>query len=76
MEAELDDQRGRGQHGDGHAGHAEDVAADRGGGVRQALQGLDEADAGDQVQQRDEVHAHAGCSFLFGGVGLGRTLFS
>ena len=55
---ELDDQRRGGQHGDRHADHAEQVAADRGGRVAQALQRLDEADAGDQVQQRDEVQAH------------------
>src|SRR5690606_5133330 len=41
-----------------HAGHAEQVAADGGGGMRQALERLDEADRGRQVQQHDEVHAH------------------
>ncbi|VDO17697.1 unnamed protein product, partial [Brugia timori] len=51
---QLPDQRAGGQHGDRHAGHAEDVAADRGGGMAQALERLDEADAGQQVQQGDE----------------------
>jgi hypothetical protein len=60
---ELDDQeRGR-DHGDRHADHAEQVAADRGGRVRQALQGLDEADAGHEIQQRDEIEAHDWESF-------------
>ena len=58
LRGEFDDQRGGGQDGDRHADHAEEVAADRGRGVAQALQGLDEADAGHQVQQRDEIHAH------------------
>src|SRR4030095_4619189 len=58
---ELHDQRGGGQDGDAHADHAEEVAADGGGGVRQALEGLDEADAGDEVQQRNDVHRHDQC---------------
>ena len=55
---QLDDQRRGGQHRDRHAGHAEQVAADRARRVAQALERLDEKYAGDEVQQRDEVHAH------------------
>ena len=55
---QLDDERACRQHGDGHAGHAEGVAADRGRRVAEALQRLDEADARDQVEQRDDVQAH------------------
>ena len=40
-----EDQRPGRQHGDRHAGHAEDVAPDRGRRVAEALQRLDEADA-------------------------------
>src|SRR5690606_6157647 len=52
---ELHDERGGGEHGDGHAGHAEGVAQARRGGVRQALEGLDEAHRRHQVQQCDHV---------------------
>jgi hypothetical protein len=58
LPGEFDDQCAGGQDGDRHADHAEQVAADRGRRVAQALQGLDEADAGNEVQQRDEVHRH------------------
>ena len=55
---QLQDQRHGSDDGDQHAHHAEDVAAARGGGVRQPLQSLDEAHRGHQVQQNDEIHAH------------------
>ena len=48
----------RGQHGDGHADHAEIVAAPAGVGRGQSAQRLDEQDAGDQIEQRDEIRAH------------------
>jgi len=56
--AQLVDQADGGQHGQGHAQHAEHIAATRRGRVRQALERLDEADRGYKVQKSDEVHAH------------------
>ena len=49
----------RGQRRDGHADHAELIAAPAGIRARQAAQRQDEQDAGDQIEQRDEVRAHA-----------------
>ncbi|KZS01358.1 Uncharacterized protein APZ42_002014, partial [Daphnia magna] len=51
---QLEDQGHRGQGRNGHADHAEEVAADRGGRVRKPLERLNEADAGDQIQEGDE----------------------
>ena len=48
----------RGQHGDGHADHAEIVAAPAGVRARQPAQRLDEQNAGDQIEQRDKIRAH------------------
>ena len=42
-QSELDNQRCRGEHGNRHARHAKHIAANRGGGVRQAFQGLNES---------------------------------
>ncbi len=64
---ELEDQAGGGEHGDGHARHAEAIADARRGGMGQALERLDEADGGDQVQQGDYVHAHREFSALVAG---------
>ena len=48
----------RRQHGDGHADHAEQVAAPAGIRARQAAQRQNEQDAGNQIEQRDEVRVH------------------
>ncbi len=56
--SDLDDQRRRGQYGDRHAGHAKDVAADRGGRVRKPLECLNKTDARHEVQQSYQIHAH------------------
>ena len=45
----------RGQHGDGHADHAEHVAAPRGLRARQPAQRQDEQHARDEIEQRDEI---------------------
>jgi hypothetical protein len=45
----------RGQHGQGHADHAEQVAAARGFRVGQATQAQDEEDGGAQVGDRSET---------------------
>ena len=45
----------RGEHGNGHAGHAEIVAPPRGLGRRQPAQRQDEQNAGDEIEQRDEI---------------------
>src|SRR5439155_16523386 len=50
--------------------HAEEVAADRGRRVRETLQGLDEADARNEVQQRDEIQAHGLAPALFSSAGF------
>ena len=54
------DERDRGHRGDAHADHAEKIAPDGGGGVRQTFECLDEADRGDEIQQDDEVHVRPG----------------
>ena len=52
----LDDGQGqRGQHGDGHAGHAEDVALAGGLGAGQAAQGHDEAHRGGQIEKGSQA---------------------
>ena len=57
----------RGEHGDGHAGHAEIIAPARGLGRRQPAQRQDEQDAGDEIEQRDEIVIHdlAASHFFF-----------
>ena len=45
----------RGQRRNGHADHAELIAAPAGIRARQAAQRQDEQDAGDQIEQRDEI---------------------
>ena len=55
----------RRQHGDGHADHAEQVAALARIRARQAAQRQNEQDAGDQIEQRDEVRAHVVAHFFF-----------
>src|SRR5690606_20182952 len=55
---QRDDQTGGGENGDGHARHAKDVAPDRGGGMRQTLERLYEADRRHQIQEDDKIHAH------------------
>ena len=45
----------RGEHGNGHAGHAEIVALPRGLRRRQPAQRQNEQDAGDEIKQRDEI---------------------
>ena len=54
------DERDRGERGNAHADHAEEIAPDGGGGMRQALERLDEADRGDEIQQDNEVHVRPG----------------
>ena len=54
----VHNQRCRGTGRNGHANHAEQVATDGSGGVRQAFERLDKADRREQVEQGDEVHAH------------------
>ena len=55
---QLGDQRNRSEHGDGHAGHAEGIAATGRSRMRQTLERLNEADRGDQVEKGNDVHAH------------------
>ena len=50
----VGDGEGRG-HGDEHAEHAGIVAAPRGGRARQAAQGENEQDAGDEIEPGDEI---------------------
>ena len=45
----------RGEHGNGHAGHAEIIPPPRGLGRRQPAQRQNEQDAGDEIEQRDEI---------------------
>ena len=48
----------RGDDGDGHAGHTEQVSAPRAFGRRQPLQGEDEADRCAQVEQGSDIGSH------------------
>src|SRR4029078_6278031 len=57
----------RGQRRDGHAHHAELIAAPAGIRARQAAQRQDEQDAGDQIEQRNEVRAHSALTFSSSG---------
>ena len=61
-----------GQRRDGHADHAELIAAPAGIRARQAAQCQDEQDAGDQIEQRDEVRAH-GKAPSWPGIAVRRT---
>ena len=57
-DALADDEGCGGEHRNGHARHAKHIATDGSGGMAQALEGLDKAHAGHQVQQCHQVHAH------------------
>src|SRR5262249_23254039 len=48
----------RGQDGNRHADHPEDIAAARRCGMRQTFQREDEQDAGDKIEERDQVGRH------------------
>src|SRR3546814_14513492 len=52
---QADDKRSGGQYGNGHAGHAECIAAPRSGRVRQALERLNEAHRRDKIEQRNQI---------------------
>src|SRR5699024_2082721 len=52
---QADDEDDGGDHGNAHSHHAKLVAAYGGGRVRQPLEGLDEADGGNEIKQGDEV---------------------
>ncbi|MNM77679.1 hypothetical protein D3C81_895420 [compost metagenome] len=60
--SQLEDQEHGGDDGDAHADHAEGVALARSGRVGQALECLDEAHRGDQVEEGNQVHAHVSVS--------------
>ncbi|MCY1358292.1 hypothetical protein D9M69_448210 [compost metagenome] len=59
---QLEHQEHGGDDGDRHADHAEGVALARRGRVGQALERLDEAHRGDQVEEGNQVHAHVSVS--------------
>ena len=50
--------RERGDDGDRHAGHAEQIALPRGFGIGKPAQRQNEQDAGDEIEQRDDIPAH------------------
>jgi hypothetical protein len=59
VEQALGPERGkRGGHGDGHADHAVAVAGLAGGRARQAAQGQDEQNPGDEVENGGEIGVH------------------
>ena len=55
----------RGEHGDRHADHAEQVALPAGLRARQPAQRQDEQDAGDEIEQRGEIRRSLRVSLLF-----------